>query len=233
MSGSYLSLSRTDGGIEWWTCESPGGQVATFDDLVNFVDTCSEAMNDPIYSKAALSQQSDPKEEKKRQDGYKRSSFSTNIEGVVSTTNPDGAGSTGIKQSCPSCNQQHDLEHCRMFLKKSIEEKKSFLKEKKLCFGCYGSHHMVKGCLNKKKCKTCGKRHPTALHIPGFKLPGKLTTQPPRVKVVRKSTMEALEFNLANRQYFILSFLLESDIKTATKLLIRMLFTTTEAMDAF
>jgi hypothetical protein len=53
------------------------------------------------------------------------------------------------------------------------------------------------------------------------------------VKVVRKSTMEALEFNLANRQYFILSFLLESDIKTATKLLIRMLFTTTEAMDAF
>ena len=153
------------------------GQVATFDDLVNFVDTCSEAMNDLIYSKAALSQHSDPKEEKKRQDGYKRSSFSTNIEGVVSTTNPDGAGSTGIIRSCPSCNQQHDLEHCRTFLKKSIEEKKSFLKEKKLCFGCYGSDHMVKGCLNKKKCKTCGKRHPTALHIPGFKLPGKLTNK--------------------------------------------------------
>ncbi len=153
------------------------GQVATFDDLVIFVDTYSEAMNDPIYSKAALSQQSDPKEEKKRQDGYKRSSFSTNIEGVASTTNPAGAGSTGIKRSCPSCNQQHDLEYCRTFLKKSLEEKKSFLKEKKLCFGCYGSDHLLKGCLNKKKCKTCGKRHPTALHIPGFKLPGKITNK--------------------------------------------------------
>ena len=36
---------------------------------------------------------------------------------------------------------------------------------------------MAKGCLNKKKCKTCGKRHPTALHIPGLKLPGKITNK--------------------------------------------------------
>ena len=45
--------------------------------------------------------------------------------------------------------------------------------ENKLCFGCFGNDHMVKGCLNKRKCKTCGKRHPTMLHIPGFKLPSK------------------------------------------------------------
>ena len=45
--------------------------------------------------------------------------------------------------------------------------------ENKLCFGCFGNDHMVKGCLNKRKCKTCGKRHPTTLHIPGFKLPRK------------------------------------------------------------
>ncbi|CAB4030180.1 Hypothetical predicted protein [Paramuricea clavata] len=45
--------------------------------------------------------------------------------------------------------------------------------ENKLCFGCFGNGHVVKGCLNKRKWKTCGKRHPSTLHIPGFKLPSK------------------------------------------------------------
>lgn len=65
------------------------------------------------------------------------------------------------------------MDDCRLFLKKTIDDKKLFLKENKLCFGCYGNDHLVKGCQNKKRCNTCGKRHPTALHIPGFKLPSK------------------------------------------------------------
>ncbi|CAB4030179.1 Hypothetical predicted protein [Paramuricea clavata] len=49
-------------------------QVATFKDLVNFVDSCAEAANDPIYGKAALSEkQSDQqKEDRRRQDVQKR-----------------------------------------------------------------------------------------------------------------------------------------------------------------
>ena len=39
-----------------------------------------------------------------------------------------------------------------------------------MCFACYGSNHISRGCTKKKTCRKCGKRHPTALHIDGFKL---------------------------------------------------------------
>jgi hypothetical protein len=55
-------------------------------------------------------------------------------------------------------------------MKKSIENWKSFLMEKRLCYSCYGSNHIAKGCKQKKTCKTCNKKHPTALHIPDFKI---------------------------------------------------------------
>lgn len=124
-------------------------QVATFKDLVNFVYSCAEAANDPIYGKAALSEkQSDQqKEDRRRQVVLKRSSFSTNVKGVGKVTNVDGAES----KSCPLCNLNHDLEDCYAFLKKSVDDKKLFLMENKLCFGCFGNDHMVKGCLNKRK----------------------------------------------------------------------------------
>ena len=37
-----------------------------------------------------------------------------------------------------------------------------------MCFSCYGQNHIARGCLQKKTCKSCGKKHPTALHIPDF-----------------------------------------------------------------
>ena len=150
-----------------------GKRVATFKDFVDFVDSCAEAANDPVYSKAALTTKpGDTKE--KRQEGWKRFSFSTNVAGAREENMVDGAGSPGMGKFCPLCNKNdHDLNDCRFFLKKTIDDKKLFLKETKLCFGCYGNDHLVKGCQNKRKCNTCGRRHPTALHIPGFKLPSK------------------------------------------------------------
>lgn len=55
---------------------------------------------------------------------------------------------------------------------------------------------MVKGCINKKKCKTCGKLHPIALHIPNFQLfikktrddEGKSRTEVEYPKVINGST---------------------------------------------
>ena len=59
---------------------------------------------------------------------------------------------------------------CPEFAKKSIDEKRDFLKEKRLCFGCYGYNHMSKGCMKKLQCKTCAKCHPTALHVDNFQM---------------------------------------------------------------
>ncbi|XP_028394495.1 uncharacterized protein LOC114518689 [Dendronephthya gigantea] len=152
--------------------------MATLEELVDFVNSCADAANDPVYGKEALTTKpSDSKE--KRQEGWKRSSFSTNVSGMGGEqTIDDGAGSLSNKEFCLSCKKNgHDLDDCRLFLKKPIEERKLMLRENRLCFGCYGNDHLVKGCQNRKRCKTCGKRHPTALHIPGFKLPGKSNNQ--------------------------------------------------------
>ena len=46
------------------------------------------------------------------------------------------------------------------------------MKEKRLCFGCYGFNHVSKGCLQKRQCKIYGKCHPTALHVNKFTITG-------------------------------------------------------------
>ena len=44
---------------------------------------------------------------------------------------------------------------------------------KRLCFSCYGNNHVSKGCLQKRKCTKCGRRHPSALHDVRFSSPPK------------------------------------------------------------
>ena len=67
---------------------------------------------------------------------------------------------------CSLCKKKnHELEDCRIFLlKKSMLERKAFVKEKKLCYGCLGSGHISRKCRARKKCKTCSRLHPTCLH---------------------------------------------------------------------
>ena len=40
-----------------------------------------------------------------------------------------------------------------------------------MCFGCFGYGHTSKGCLKRRTCKTCFKKHPTSLHVTGFRPP--------------------------------------------------------------
>ncbi|XP_046557263.1 uncharacterized protein LOC124266512 [Haliotis rubra] len=74
------------------------------------------------------------------------------------------------KVSCHFCWKAHDIDDCEAFKQKTLNDKRTYLREKHMCYGCYGYNHAVKGCLRKRICRKCGKRHPTALHDDNFQM---------------------------------------------------------------
>ena len=50
-------------------------------------------------------------------------------------------------------------------MKKPMDDRKEFAKTKGLCFACLKPIHISKKCRARARCRTCSKRHPTALHF--------------------------------------------------------------------
>ena len=132
------------------------GKFPPFCEFAFFVAKEANIACDPLTSLQALksSETSDAKGTASRQ-ANKRSygasnSFATN------TTKPP--------KTCFLCKGEHHLDDCRQFTAKSLEERKQFVKQKGLCFGCFEHGHRSKFCKQRRICKTCQKRHPTLLH---------------------------------------------------------------------
>ncbi|KAJ8031579.1 hypothetical protein HOLleu_24812 [Holothuria leucospilota] len=76
---------------------------------------------------------------------------------------------TGVKDgakalNCPIHNAAHELQECRGFQEKTLEERTSFVKSNRLCFKCLQTGHMARNCKSEVKCETCGKGHVTIMH---------------------------------------------------------------------
>ena len=147
------------------------GRIANFKELVEFLVSAAESANDPIFGVQALSGSQEKRRDNGKRDNKKKppppnqtsSSFATNI------TFPAGSDTQEWEaKTCLFCDKVHDLDDCVEFLKKTMDERESFLKEKRLCFACYETDHVLKGCVKRRTCRKCKKRHPTALHIDGF-----------------------------------------------------------------
>ena len=82
-------------------------------------------MNDPLFSKEALNGYVD-----KREVPVKREQLKT----FVITASENKSRSLN---SCPLCQRDHDLDKCKDFMKKSIEDRSKFLARNQLCYGCY------------------------------------------------------------------------------------------------
>ncbi|XP_033733157.1 uncharacterized protein LOC117322392 [Pecten maximus] len=60
---------------------------------------------------------------------------------------------------------RHSLKDCRLFLAKTVLERKEVLKKNGYCFKCCEDKHLAKTCKVAVKCDICGgSRHPTILH---------------------------------------------------------------------
>ena len=88
----------------------------------------------------------------------RRTNFATDLSKKKATRG------NSLPVSCTLCSKAHHLDECDEFLKKPLGERRDFIKEKGLCFGCDSSEHIAKLCRSRRSCKTCNKKHPTSLH---------------------------------------------------------------------
>ena len=139
------------------------GRIADFEEFSQFVREQAELATDPVFSEENVSKPHHVDRDKDALLKFRGRSFKR------------GKGTsfvTGLKQEdskqrtlvCVLCNNPHNLDECDQFLKKSLSERREFVMEKKLCFGCFSNQHIAKHCKERQTCKTCNKFHPTSLH---------------------------------------------------------------------
>lgn len=68
---------------------------------------------------------------------------------------------------CICCtNQTHVLHQCDLFKAKTVQERRTFSAENKICFNCLKPNHTAPMCNNPNRCRDCNKPHHSLLHIP-------------------------------------------------------------------
>ena len=66
---------------------------------------------------------------------------------------------------CLYCKStDHHISRCPSFASKSLDDRKKFVQEDRLCFGCLKNGHLSKDCRRRHTCNKCKGRHPTMLH---------------------------------------------------------------------
>ena len=133
-----------------------------FSDLCEFVQECSDLLNQSIFGDISDNKQEKPT--KKTVSDNKKKSFDTKV-----TRAPEGKKQsqeqTGSSGSCPVCKKtNHRMVNCKFFAQKSYDDKVKFIKEKGLCFRCLFTGHFSKNCKYKSKCEKCEGQHLTLLH---------------------------------------------------------------------
>ncbi|XP_063955602.1 uncharacterized protein LOC135154201 [Lytechinus pictus] len=150
--------------------ELEGGSYPSFSKFVKFVAKEARIANNPISSLGALKsddsqRESSPKTFKiKREARNKGSALAVNTKESAKGKNIPNQVKKAPKPCCLCSETGHKSEDCDKFLAKPLSERRKFVQENHVCFGCLQKGHFSKACKQRLKCSTCGKRHPTALH---------------------------------------------------------------------
>ena len=89
---------------------------------------------------------------------------------ATDVTSDQKVGSRNTAITCKLCYKVHDLDDSQANLKRSLAERKEFLREKGHCFACYDPGHRSNGCAKRRTCNKCSRRHPTGLHDDNFRI---------------------------------------------------------------
>lgn len=94
----------------------------------------------------------------------KRANTSTQMK--PSTSSVPEISASRPKPPCLVCKDKtHSVAKCLTFAARTIDERKAFIYENHLCFGCLRKDHTAKDCKVGHTCRICSRHHPTCLHI--------------------------------------------------------------------
>ncbi|XP_028822925.1 uncharacterized protein LOC114778148, partial [Denticeps clupeoides] len=146
--------------------EENGRQFPPFAFFSKFVGSEARRRNDPSFAISGVSG-TPTRPDKFLPKGTRNpiSVHKTNVASTYTSSSPVKSYSDPDKM-CPLHGKPHPLKRCRTFRAKSLEERKAFLKEKRICLKCCSSvAHVAKDCSNAVKCIECDStHHNTAMH---------------------------------------------------------------------
>ncbi len=103
------------------------------------MSSAADTANDPIYSKLGgcyVTELSNiPRLQDQSAASYKGEAEGKQSSGSFATSENSP---TGSDTTCPMCRKLHDLDEYKTFMAKSIDDRRAFLKENRMCFSCYG-----------------------------------------------------------------------------------------------
>ena len=69
-----------------------------------------------------------------------------------------------VRRRCHFCGGTHQVSECRALFQTPWEQRRRFLLQARLCFGCLREGHRARSCRRPLACGTCGGSHPTVMH---------------------------------------------------------------------
>ncbi|XP_057709361.1 uncharacterized protein LOC130927495 [Corythoichthys intestinalis] len=141
-----------------------------FSVFCDFVQRQARIKNDPSFAMHYVSCQSSPKFERPVKHSGK--SFINVHKTDIPDEPPNSESTTPATElvepdrQCPIHKKPHPLKKCKLFRNKPLEERKTYLRDNRICYRCCGStQHMAKDCKVVVKCIECNsERHISALH---------------------------------------------------------------------
>ncbi len=178
-----------------------GKEFPSFHDFVNFMSTEAEIMCNPITSLYALHSRESP------QDKIISKEIKRNKAIVFKTqTSVNNDKQTAVKEQlkaqCVLCqDDNHQLHKCPKFMEKCLKDRRAYVKDNKLCYGCLKPGHCAKECRRRHTCDVCKLRHPTCLHDYSYDKDGNRERPWPmasNVHALESETTNAMSLNITS-----------------------------------
>ena len=112
-------------------CNVSQGRYLTFEEISLFVQDEADLACDPLTAISATTN--------KQTNRIHSRAIESNVKRV---------------RRCWLCKENHLLDDCKEFLKKTLQQRSDFAVENKLCFGCLRGKHKRSECRIKPKCKS-------------------------------------------------------------------------------